>query len=563
MEDELDEFGIPIKKAAQNEVDEFGIPIKKKEDSTLQNTELDSEEEGTITSSDLNEVESDRPEPTFATDEQISLIKKSSGLSDEQWDDRQNQMAEISGSQKLEQTETFKKDEYSIGERSGLFDVNKKTGYTEVITENNDTKQVDIDGFDNEKMQSLTLKMRESAILSNKELQDIDAEIDRKKRGDFNLWEKIQIGAKKRISLIADAFGWESEKKRKKISSFDRQDIITSKIQAKQSDFFDSLDDEEKNQLESYLIKRNDKISKQFKEADSINNHLNKFVLPKEIKELQDINAAIKRITDKSKKELTQEDVSTYNALVESHSNKVFQLKIIDQQYKINRDTMLNSVDDILTFDRELNLVNRDYGWYKNNISPIAEGVLDIGVNAGVFVADLALNAVINNAGEEAFLMDAKKDVQDFAIWYSESRDRDRNSRKIHKTLSELNGIGDYAIYTKNLLVEQGPTLATIYATGGAGLGIVSSSSGGQRIGQLLKERKNGLNDFSDTQISGNALMFAAGEYAGESITLRILNDHKRIFRSINKSSILKRTFKENLKKAINSTYKGISTANA
>ena len=180
--------------------DEFIVDaLKKKEGSTLQDTELDSEEEGTITSSDLNEVESDRPEPTFATDEQISLIKKSSGLSDEQWDDRQNQMAEISGSQKLEQTETFKKDEYSIGERSGLFDVNKKTGDTEVITENNDTKQVDIDGFDNEKMQSLTLKMRESAILSNKELQDIDAEIDRKKRGDFDLWEKIQIGAKKRI----------------------------------------------------------------------------------------------------------------------------------------------------------------------------------------------------------------------------------------------------------------------------------------------------------------------------------------------------------------------------
>ena len=220
--------------------DEFIVDaLKKKEDSTLQNTELDSGEENTITSSDLNELESDRPEPTFATDEQVSLIKKSSGLSDEQWDARQNQMAEISSSQRIEQ-ETFKKDEYSEGERSGLFDVNKRTGDTEVITENNDTKQVDIDGFDNEKMQSLTLKMRESAILSNKELQDIDAEIDRKKRGDFNLWEKIQIGEKKSETLVADVFGWESEKKRKKISSFDRQAIITSKIQAKQSDFFDN-----------------------------------------------------------------------------------------------------------------------------------------------------------------------------------------------------------------------------------------------------------------------------------------------------------------------------------
>ena len=41
--------------------DEFiADALKKKEDSTIQDTELDSEEEGTITSSDLNEVESDR-----------------------------------------------------------------------------------------------------------------------------------------------------------------------------------------------------------------------------------------------------------------------------------------------------------------------------------------------------------------------------------------------------------------------------------------------------------------------------------------------------------------------
>ena len=151
--------------------DEFIVDaLKKKEDSTIQDTVLDSEEEGTITSSDLNEVESDRRE-------------NSSDLSDEQWYDRQNPMAKTFNFQKLKET---KKNDYKNQIREQVSAVQKKTKKKVPLTEFGTFDYNNKEAIANYRKESNSAFMRQSQIFKKEILPKAEASI----KEDFKAYIK-------------------------------------------------------------------------------------------------------------------------------------------------------------------------------------------------------------------------------------------------------------------------------------------------------------------------------------------------------------------------------------
>ena len=527
-------------------------PIKKKEESTSTNTELVSEPKVKTTNSDL-------PKQTENTNEE-GVISETELFGEKQ--KPENSDPNFKNPPTLKANSNFEKDQYSLSERSGLSTINKETGGFEDALGNEKTERVNIDGYDNDLMNSITVKMRETGILTNEDLKIMDSEIDRKKRGDFTLGEKFKHGIKKNFSLIGDLLGVDSEQERKQFSSYDRADLIDKKIQKKQSEFFDNLDSEEKEVFESYLVKRNDKLTKDFKIAISSNENINEQLIPKELEGLKSLKESLGELQKKDKKEITEDDVQSYNQLLKEYNGKVDKIQTLERQFASNRKLIINNNDDILTFDKEIDLAKRDYSFEKNRVQPITNGVLDIITDAGLFTANLFLDAVINNAGEEDFLMDAKKSLQDASIKNTELKRNFKKGIRIRQSVSESSSISEVAVNTLDLLIDQAPIIATIAATGGAGLVIVSAHSGEDRRGNLLLDRKNGFNNYTYSQIDNNAMMYATGEGVGESVTYGLLKNYKRLLKSANRNGLSKATFREGVTKAINGTYKGISTAN-
>lgn len=499
---------------------------------------------------------------SFATEEQMKELQKSTGLSDADFKAK-NESIKISASKRskpIVAEEDIRKKQYTKEERSGLFDVNKETGNTELIGLENDPLQVDIEGFNNPKFQIFTEKMKESATLSQEEIRNIDLEIERKRKGDFTTGEKIKSFVSDRFSLVGDLFGLKNEKELKQVSAFDRQELINEAIRQKQSNFFKELDPEEKDAYNQYLNVRKEKITEQYKESEFVNTHLSKFVYPKVISDYKGLEDRLKALSLKKKEDITEADVQEYNSLASQLDAKGKEIKKLDEQYIANRDYLLNATDDVLSFDRELDLAKRDYSWIKNRPVALFKNVQYMAENVLSFTGNLMLEAQKRNMNPT--LEEGDNIFKEWSKSTSKRKTEFEEGINIKKEFSEVNSISDFGEYTMNLIVDQVPNYAMLYVTGTAGVGVLGASSGGDRLGGLLVGKEMGENDFNYSDITKNAAMYALSEAAFETVTAKMLGDYKGIFKSIKESKILRDSFKESAKKTFNSIYTGVLNAN-
>lgn len=410
--------------------------------------------------------------------------------------------------------------------------------------------------YNPERMEELTVKFKEAGVLSNDEISGIDREIDRKRKGDYTFLEKAKL-----------ALGFTTERKIKNININDRNAIVQQKIKNKQAEFLSGLDNDEKLLFESYLVKRNEKLQEEVKQAENFNDSIVKIAIPNEIADIKVLDEQIKSIVDKDRNSLTEEDLSNYKTLIDQRKNKEAIVNSLGEQYEVNRKTMLDNSDDLMSFDDEIDLAKRDFSFYSNRIKAIDRGFQYLTENALAFTGNTLTTIASQSGRVRDFIGDERlKNAQDiFNAWQiniAETKEKFEESIAPKKSLSDVNSISDFGSYVGDLITEQIPILATIYATGGTGLTGVTLASGGDRTGQLLKQVEAGEKEYTQEEIIGNGLLYSAGEFIGERITLGILNDYKRVFNTINKSGATKTTFKEALKKQVNGALKGVRTAN-
>ncbi|QQV91510.1 structural protein [Tenacibaculum phage Gundel_1] len=410
--------------------------------------------------------------------------------------------------------------------------------------------------YNPQRMIDLTNKFKESGVLSNQEIGSIDKEIDRKRRGDFTFLEKAKI-----------ALNFDSERNIKNININDRNSVVANAVRQKQADFMSGLDNDERLLFESYLVKRNEKLSESVKTAENFNDNIVKTALPSEVSKLRAYDAEMSKITSKPRNQLTQEDTQNYNELLTKRKQQEGVINSLGEQYEANRKTMLDNSDDLMQFNDELDLAKRDYSFYTNRVKAIDRGFQFLVENAVSFTGNTLVTIAkevprVRLAVGDEKLQKAQDIFNAWQINIAETKEKFEAGKGISKSFADVKGVKDFGTYVADLFTDQVPILATIYATGGAGLYTVAASSGGERTGQLLKEVKEGKKDYTQQEIIGNGLLYAGGEFIGERITLGIMNDYRRLLNTVNKSGAAKTSFREGFKNQIKGTIKGVSTAN-
>lgn len=509
--------------------------------------------------------------------ENQSLVSKEtteSGLSDSSQDETGQLVKDIDAGKfddRIEQlqaendavapkTETFLKEDYSVNERRGI---NDDLG-------NNAPENVEVEGFENERMNQLNNRLFNEGILTVDEIKEVDTEIDRKKNKDFTWFEKFQLKTGLKNESEFDFANYEKE----------REDAVEAKIKQKQSDFFNNLDNDEREIFNNWNKKRGEKLSAESNVADAFNEKINEEIFKPASKKIEQLDNIIKQIESKPKDEITEQDINAYNNVVADRNKTVEDLQPYYKQYEANRKTLNNNIDDLMTFDREVDLSKRDYSFYANRIEPIGEGFKNI-LGGAVDLAEsnilqLSENVALHIAGQmsdeieqdtKEFFKKQKDKSAEWAAQGAKNRQIQSENKRIPRSIDNVNGIGDFAEYTGTAFVEQAPIYATLIATGGTGLAFVAASSGGNEFGELMLQNQDPKNfnkvSYGEAVMTGNA--FAGAEYAFEKFTLGWLNKNKRLIASATKESknqLTKSTFKESFKKVIDNSYKTLKTAN-
>ena len=93
-----------------------------------------------------------------------------------------------------------------------------------------------------------------------------------------------------------------------------------------------------------------------------------------------------------------------------------------------------------------------------------------------------------------------------------------RNTLKHNKSLGEINSFDDFLDFMVDLVSEQAVNTAAISAMPAVGLGLVSASSGGQKMYELKKIEGITGETYSPLEYYGSAMLYTGGEFVSEKI---------------------------------------------
>lgn len=231
------------------------------------------------------------------------------------------------------------------------------------------------------------------AVLSEEELAEIDKQIEDEKGGDFGFLGNIKnaVVGSPLLGTIGNPFF--SPQNLSTVSK--REDLIAEKIKEKRVDYLSDLDDDEKDKIESFTRTKNyladQKRQKLEREINTMDVEL--------IKVRDSIQSIDKQFTElEEQKKRIQEQVkpnADIDSLEKSFNDVVSQQsKLIDQRNalitdaepalneRINKVNELeDSVNNIGTFDQELDLLKRNYGFLDNAITRVGLGYANMASN--------------------------------------------------------------------------------------------------------------------------------------------------------------------------------------
>jgi hypothetical protein len=550
--DEVDEFGIPIKKpvVAKKSVDEFGIPIKKKGSSestpqekagvsptrpTQQGTSSDTEpptraqasvvlggptklfgqeEEKRPTSIMYgNEPKKDGfvpPSTTIDTEQSIKYLEKKTKL-------------------KLGQKFDVEEQERNRKELERLKALKKKTPIEEPVD--------DIFTYQFNSVRDLN-------NYTSKAKEEVDAEVNN--TGFLNV---IKSGLSSAYNTVVSGIGKLADLTPQDISAVQiEKNPIAKEISEVKSDPKNSKLTEEEVNFKAYQLAIENK-------AKSLRNSQTDDYLesvPENVKNNLQFNKVddLKTIEDNTKKVVKVRD--SYLASLENDYIRLYQLQQANQdqneianvenRIKSNTEYIKKLDKSIYGLDREhgsaeeeVELLKRNYDMLYNISGRVTQGTLNALVTTGDMIADFILPESENNPEYINRLKKSKDElVTETVNNISELSDTFR------KDIKDVNNVNDFINWSSDVFAVQVPNLVAA-STGNPGLAVMGATSMAQKRFDMKQEVLNGTAKYDDLQMVSIPLLWGAAEVVSEIPTVSILKKAGLATSAINADDVLKR----------------------
>jgi hypothetical protein len=549
--EELDEFGIPIKKTNVKKpiVDEFGIPVKKKDgtnvpssSSTTQKPTSDSAMQSKDGSLVTPKMRSLKPGEKIYTDKNIPTetpIPKLAPLP------KNFDKLQVKEEVKVKAKELF--DEINT--------VDENVAIANLEDAKNDAQPIDYMREGGKKFVNVLSGIGNIFPKGLKALTGGAVDI-----GEFDTFkpyvplqeEKEQIKkANPKIQYSQEELQSLAEK------LFVEKDLDKQRAK-KANDLLQNVDPNIQRIAKSELIKKldlkNPQLEGNIAQINVIDN-----TYEEALQELKTLEENVYKLRDIAEKDPTQ--VENYNQSIDIFNQKINDLKTLEKDYTklIDQNEVLSS--DVNDLEKNIELFKLNYNPYDKFLGRIASSGMKLGAGAMALTSEVLPNSPSNFALKVELGETAKSVLED-------AEKIEGKYRRI--TLDDVQSAADLGRFSVDMLAEQLPVLASV-ATGYGGLAFVGAGSGGQKTMQMRKELENNPLKYTDSKIALTGLSYALAEAIPELQTLKIMNGAKRSLASISQNTAQRELFQNGMKKSFqdlfersakvtkNATFEGLS----
>lgn len=495
--EELDEFGIPIKKQTSKAVvDEFGIPIKKKDDSQSDSQPISPEKvwgQKSQPKSVYDTLVTGQQKPVAAS---AISVGKPKLISYDQYrvDEVKKNLSAIkqkTEQDKIDAREEVKSDfgDYGFlnawatrGKKvwNAIADVNAQ-GISAVIPGVEQVEQApDAFRFETDRSKKFIDKAK-------KEHQDLVKEATKQKAVNKN----IQIPTYDPAKIKERAFELAVKEK------------VGDKVQARVNDYMENLPDNQKDDLKQLVA---DKYGSEYKQST------------KEAKNALDVSVISQKEADDSQLKVNNyaNVFSQYKSKGQPVPKEIQAQFLIDSKYNEDvhkqaikdKDNHSNIVAKNNNLAENIDTFNRDYGFLSNTLRNLTSASLHIGsgiLGGADYVASLDKN-IANRVGIHKF--DFAFDTASKIAKYSSEKLK-KGAEYIESVseksagVEDVNSIGGFGRFAINEVIAKNAPMLGLIATGPAGIGAVVTSSVGETFEGMKEQQESGEKQYSDLQLYG------------------------------------------------------------
>lgn len=536
--EELDEFGIPIKKPS---VDKFGIPLKKKDVSQPVGPKTAKVSTTSVGKKSLLDTVGQKKEAVSVSSNGKSKIPA-------------GELSRLKGEFKASVENKPKTTKQKIqGEEMGLLTKPKSSiGVTKV------KQPITIEQVNqgNEIVKELVNReiprYREETKLTDEEKAETEIELE-DKINKTGFWNGLNAGISKWSNLLSTG-------------SFEVEDpLLFEKNQAKE-EFKESKVKATPQQLEE----RAKEIFIDNKNTEKKQQKINKFLgeLDENTKDYLEVNAD-KRLSTLSqeKKDLTNriklneqyglkliEDIKSSDISEEERLQKQNELVKISKYLREDYNKSTKNTEDLGTAEEELDAFRRNYNAIDN-----VTGRFRSGIN------DLLLGVASYGSQAESYMnpMTAASNVSTQFKIKELREENDLFRETLRPDNKELN-VNNFIQYSVDLLANQAPTFATIAATGGGGAAILGFGEAGKMHNDMFVDSMSGKKVYSPSQMVFAPLVSGISTAVlSELPTIKTLRNAKNIFKSAASTASGKEAINLATKKASENLFKTVAREDA
>jgi len=557
--DEVDEFGIPIKKpaVAKKSVDEFGIPIKKKGSSeptsqagagvsptrpTQQGTSSDTEPPTRAQAS----VALGGPTKLFGQEEEkrpTSIMygnepKKEGFVPPSTPIDTEQSIKYLEKKNKIKPGEKFNVEEYERNRKEidRLKAIKKKTPIEKPVDD------IFTYQFNN---------IRDLNNYTSKAKEEVDAEVNN--TGFLNV---IKSGLSSAYNTVVSGIGKLADLTPQDISAvqIEKNPIAKEISEVKSNPKNSKLSEEEVNYKAYQLAIDNKAKSIRNSQTDDylesvsedVKNNL-QFNKVDELKTIDDNTRKVVKVRDSYLASL-ENDYIRLNQLQQTNQDPN-EIANVENRIKSNTEYIKKLDKSIYGLDRkhgsaeeEVDLLKRNYDMLYNISGRVTQGTLNALVTTGDMIADFILPESENNPEYINRLKKSKDELVSETV-----NSVSGLSDTFRKDIKDVNNVNDFINWSSDVLAVQTPNLVAA-STGNPGLAIMGATSMAQKRFDMKQEVLNGTAKYDDLQMFAIPLLWGGAEVVSEIPTVGILKKAGLATSAINADDVLKREL-------INSTF--------
>lgn len=342
-----------------------------------------------------------------------------------------------------------------------------------------ETKEEVVVSEPDEGIVSLYDQYKQSGEISTREEESIKKVLEAQKKGDRSFWEKAEAYAQGfiRTGDFTPMYRWDSE-----------ESLREKKEEYKKKRFLESLPNDKREELHKYAVNRTRELGRSSVNILSENSMLEEKAKSLS-KELQSMSNAAKALKDEGR--------PLPEVLIQDLQKKKSELDSLAFKYNENFDTIESNNEDIGSFFEELDLLKRNYtglNHYRDlsrlTTADMIGGLMEFGVSTGEVIDETIGEAI----GDEGLLEERRKEREETREFIKDYREESSKQRSVLRPTISVEEIEDSRTFGRWLAEQtamQLPVMTTLAASGGtsAGLGLLSASSAGSKMGELRDER--------------------------------------------------------------------------